>query len=566
MAERILDCTLRDGGYVNGWNFDTALAKQIVLACAKAGVDIVEIGYLSKEPDAPLCRRCPPEFTQELKKIAPEIQLAAMLEANAIGPDYGMPDQTGISVLRFALNRDKVITALDKIAFYHAQGYETFLQLMGITAYSDTQLCAVLDAVEASGAVDCISLGDSYGSLIPQRTEQLVDLVKAHTSRKTALHAHNNMQLGMANVLAALHAGADIVDGSIYGMGRGGGNVPTELMVTYFEKQGNKQFHALALLELIDRQMLRMAREYSWGYSLAALISGVYECHPYYTERLIEKREYTIEQVLKTAQMVDQTAVVGFDPQLLSAIAESGFSVRGLDYDRQAESYLAACKCPPAYTNAHSGRAFLVLGGGPSVMRQREIIDAYILRTNPIILVANRADGLPPAHYHAFNNQRRFDQYGATVSLQSQLLLGPGINTQNIGRTYMRLECLNSSVTPLRIQNGAISTNCRSIAVLLGAVALVMGAASIAFAGLDGYHLQGQKLYYQEEESNLDEDLTEKHNKNQTYLNELIQQSDKMGVQISFLTDTTYLLRTNQLSGSPALPSQKENLPPQKLL
>ena len=536
---RLLDCTLRDGGYINNWSFDQTLALELARACQASGTDILEAGYLSRDPDAPLCRRCPQEFLDALREAAPGLELAAMLEADTAGEDYGDAAATGLSVLRVALHRNRVLDVLPRLSRYHPQGYQVFIQLMGITAYSEPELDRVLDAITESGAADCVSLADSYGSLLPDRTGELIAKAKVRTGLPVGLHAHNNMQLGMANVLSALDAGADVVDGSVYGMGRGGGNVPLELLVTYFEKQWPDRFHALPLLEFIDRRMLRLAREYSWGYSLSSLISGVYECHPYYTSRLIEKREYTIAQVLKAAQMVEGMDVVGFDSSLLSAIVESGFSPERLDGERRAQAYLNRAE-PPAYRNAHPGRPFLVLGGGPSLLNQREAIDGFIREHDPIILGANRLAGLWTPHYHAFNNQRRFDQYAALVHPDSQLLIGPGVDPGSLNRPWQALRCLNASNTPLYVQKGCISANCRSISVLLGAVALVMGAESIAFAGLDGYRLAGEKLYYQEEESAFPEDLEEKHRANQAYLRQLCALARQRGVPVRFLTKTTY--------------------------
>ena len=537
----LLDCTLRDGGYINNWSFDRSLALELAQACQASGTDVLEAGYWSRDPGAPLCRRCPQEFLYALKEAAPGLRLAAMLEADTAGEDLGDSEATGLSILRVALHRDRVLEVLPRLGRYHAQGYQVFLQLMGITAYSEAELCQALDAITRSGAVDCVSLADSYGSLLPERTKELIAQAKARTGLLVGLHAHNNMQLGMANVLAALEAGADVVDGSVYGMGRGGGNVPLELLVTYFEKQWPDRFHALPLLEFIDRRMLRLAREYQWGYSLSSLISGVYECHPYYTSRLIDKREYTIAQVLKAAQLVEGSDVVGFDSGLLSDIVDSGFSRKRLDSRRRAQAYLQQA-APPAYQNAHPGRPFLVLGGGPSLLAQKETIDAFIRERDPIILGANRLAGLWTPHYHAFNNQRRFDQYVGLVHPDSQLLIGPGVDPGALSRPWQALACLNASNTPLSVLNGCISANCRSISVLLGAVALVMGAGSIAFAGLDGYHVPGEKLYYQEEESALAEDLEEKHRANETYLRQLCALAGQLGVPVRFLTKTTYVL------------------------
>ena len=154
---RLLDCTLRDGGYINNWAFDETLAEELARAAQDSGVDILEAGYLSHDPAAPLCRRCDQAFLDRLRQAAPGLELAAMLEADTAGEDFGEAAQTGLSILLVALHRDKVVKTLPKLERYHRQGYRVFIQLMGITAYSDEELDRVLDAVAQSGAADCVS-------------------------------------------------------------------------------------------------------------------------------------------------------------------------------------------------------------------------------------------------------------------------------------------------------------------------------------------------------------------------------------------------------------------------
>ena len=96
----LLDCTLRDGGYINNWSFDQGLAQDLARACDAGGVDVLEAGYWSRDPDAPLCRRCPQAFLDELKKAAPGLRLAVMLEADTAGEDLGDAEATGLSILR----------------------------------------------------------------------------------------------------------------------------------------------------------------------------------------------------------------------------------------------------------------------------------------------------------------------------------------------------------------------------------------------------------------------------------------------------------------------------------
>ena len=46
---KILDCTLRDGGYINNWGFSTQATKEIITSLIDAKIDIVECGFVSQK-------------------------------------------------------------------------------------------------------------------------------------------------------------------------------------------------------------------------------------------------------------------------------------------------------------------------------------------------------------------------------------------------------------------------------------------------------------------------------------------------------------------------------------
>lgn len=535
----VLDCTVRDGGYVNNWEFDLNTVKRMYMSSSSAGTDIFEVGFLGGDEDVALWRRCPAWAVKEVRGSG-ETKISGMLEANTVGMKLGDPSETGIDILRVALNRNRVLESLPKVQEYYLQGYQVFIQLMGITGYKDIDILRILEEIQKCESVEYVNIGDSYGSLLPAQTEHIIKLMKSNTSLKVGLHPHNNMQLGMANILVAIEAGADIVDGSMYGMGRGGGNVPLELILSYFGKLYPDRFNVLPVLEFIDQSMMRLTKLYDWGYSLPALLSGVYECHPYYTSKLVEKREYTIDQILKTVQIVNKSNVIGYTEELLRRIIENGFAEPDTEIGSDLDVFIKENVKTVSYCNRHKGRKFVILGNGPSLLDYQDKIKNYVNEHNAIVMGANNLDGLFEPTYHAFNNQRRYDQFGCNVSPASTLLLGPGIDLSNVNINYEKIICYNSSVTKLDIRDNVITSNCRSISILMAAVALVMGAESITFAGVDGY-IEGARLFYDEEESIYSEDIMKKHLANQEYLQYLVCCAKKMGnISIDFLTPTTY--------------------------
>lgn len=538
----VLDCTVRDGGYINDWNFPVEMVKAMYQASSEAGTDIFEIGFLDKDTTKPIWRCCTSELVHQVRDGG-KTRISAMLEADTVGMKLGTPKETGIDILRIALNRNMIESSLPNLSQYKKDGYMVFIQMMGITGYKDIDILKTMAIIEKTGIVDYVNIGDSYGSLLPDETGRIISLMKKNTSLKVGLHPHNNMQMGMANILAAIHAGADIVDGSMYGMGRGGGNAPLELILAYFGKNFPQRFNVLPALEFIDRNMIKLMDEYNWGYSLGGVLSGVYECHPYYTSKLLDTREYTIGQILSTVQIVNDSDVIGFSSQLLKTIVENGFVKDKVQLENSVRRFVDENKNRVTYFNRHEGQNFLILGNGPTLKSQQKEIEKYIQTSKSIVMGANNLGEMFQPNYHAFNNQRRFEQFVKTVSSDSMLLLGPGIVAKNQLSECEEIVCYNSSSTDVFIKDGVITSNCRSISLLMAAVAIVMGAKSICFAGMDGYLGEEEFMFYDEQESKNPQDILDKHYENERYLKQIIDCAKMNGCStVEFLTPTTYTL------------------------
>ncbi len=538
----ILDCTVRDGGYINNWDFPIEIVKKMYQTSSKCGIDIFEIGFLSDDENLPLWRRSPRNAILEVKaSYIDGAKISVMLEAKTTDIEIGTPNESGIDILRVALNKNAIEASIPKMKKYKDKGYFIFIQLMGITSYNDQEIIDYTRMIDDSGYFDVIGIGDSYGSLIPDRTKEIVTLMKKHSSLMVDLHAHNNMHMGMANCLSAVDAGADYIDASMLGLGRGGGNVPLELLTAYYAKIYRNQFSVMPILELIDLYLYPITKGLEWGYSLPSVISGIYECHPYYTSKMIARREYTISQILIAAKCISEMNITGFSEQVLTDVVNTHEVIRKRDHKKLIQKFVNEYKDDVTYINRHKDRLFLILGNGPSLINETDRIKTFINKHNPIIIGANNLpEYLSQVDYHAFSNQRRFEQYIDTVSPKSKLLLSQWIDKDGLEGDYEDVIYYNSSMTDLGIKDGIITSNCRSVSILLAVVALVMGAESIYFAGLDGY-LEGNALFYAEDEHKDGDYLIEKQNGNQKYINSLLEYTRRHGnKKVSSLTSTTY--------------------------
>lgn len=283
---KVMDCTVRDGGLVNNHKFDEAFVKAVFDTCVAAGVDYCELGYKTdrkvlapgkfgewKYCDEDLLRRVVGEKARNLK-------ISVMADADRTNREDLLPKKDSvIDCVRVACYIHQVPMALDLIRDAHDKGYETALNIMAISTVQEREIETALQVAGKSPA-ETVYVVDSNGSLY---SEQVHDIVVGFltalegTGKNVGIHAHNNMQLAYANTIEALIVGANRLDATIAGMGRGAGNCPLELLLAFLR---NPKFHLRPVIECVEKQMLPLGQKLDWGYSIPYLITGMMNEHP----------------------------------------------------------------------------------------------------------------------------------------------------------------------------------------------------------------------------------------------------------------------------------------------
>lgn len=553
MTIKILDCSIRDGGYVNDWQFSKELVRESYRALSKSGVEYIELGFRSS-----------PKFFDPRKYGAWRFSDEAMLNdvvANIQGSkvsimvdfakyeinDFVNKKDSRIDLVRMAVHKNNVYTALDHLEDIKKFGYRVSLQCMGYNTYTKSEKNDLIGTIRQT-EIDYLYLADSYGSIFPFQIEELLAPFVEMKNINVGFHPHNNIQMAFANTLEALRVGVDIVDTTIYGIGRGAGNLPTEIMLSYLSEQGNARFNVIPILNCIERHYLDLKRTYPWGYQLPYMISGIFNSHPSYSKDLLRRKEYSMEDIWKALGTVKQLNPTGFDIEIINDIIGKGLIGRFNEkpFCPASSSVLEKdCMAAPIvpYHDRHKDREFLVLANGPTLKEYRNQISQFIEKYKPVVLGANFLNGLFTPHYHAFNNAKRFVSYVDTVSKDSRLLIGINLSSETIEeyvkRDWEPLVFRNVLDTQFDIKDGMVMANCRTISVLLIGVAISMGAQRVFVAGMDGYINNtnlGSTLFYDEKFDPLEHEINVgRHFWNETYLNQIdcyIQNAGGEGVHI----------------------------------
>lgn len=281
---KIVDCTIRDGGLVNNWDFSVEFVQKLYAGLNEAGVDYMEIGYknspklLKGADQAGPWRFLNDEF---LRKVIPQkgnTKLSALVDIGRVDEADILPrSESLLDLIRVACYVKDVDKALKLVQLFHDRGYETTLNIMALSNVMENELIEAFEMIKES-VVDVVYIVDSYGSLDYKDMEYLVNKFKTHLpNKRLGVHTHNNMQLAFSNTLVAADLGVEFLDASVYGMGRAAGNCPTELLVTHLK---NTNYKLRPVLEVLEQLMIPLREKEEWGYLIPYMITGSLDEHP----------------------------------------------------------------------------------------------------------------------------------------------------------------------------------------------------------------------------------------------------------------------------------------------
>jgi 4-hydroxy 2-oxovalerate aldolase len=284
---RVLDCTIRDGGLMNDHAFDDAVVRAVYRACADAGVDYMELGYkASKRIFAPMengrWKFCNEE---DIRRIVGDNETGLKLSvmADAERTDYHediLPrEQSVLDLIRVATYIHQLPTALDMVKDANDKGYETSINLMAVSTVQEWELDEALQLMADSEA-GTIVLVDSFGAFYSEQIHYLMRKYLRHAiprGKMVGMHAHNNQQLAYANTIEAIILGANMLDGSIAGLGRGAGNCPIELLLGFLH---NPKYRLRPILCCLRDHIEPLREQLRWGYDIPYMITGMLNQHP----------------------------------------------------------------------------------------------------------------------------------------------------------------------------------------------------------------------------------------------------------------------------------------------
>lgn len=304
MAFQLLDCTLRDGGYYTDWDFCSDIVDSYIESMNKLPIDYLELGYRNN-PDKEYLGKfgyCPVSVLTEIRKNSTK-KLAVMLNEKSTKPEdlkqLTEPIKGLVDMIRIAVDPKNLLRAIELAKAVKTQGFEVGFNIMYMSKWGGYEEFYE-QLPDLNGVVDILNMVDSFGGIMPDEVEIIVKQLREIVDCKIGFHGHNNLQMGLANTLKAIETGVDSVDATILGMGRGAGNLNTELLLSYLNKKGLAvDFNVLGDVITTFNPLFE---KYRWGTQLPYMISGANSIPQKEVMSLVTNRAYSFDSIVRGLQ------------------------------------------------------------------------------------------------------------------------------------------------------------------------------------------------------------------------------------------------------------------------
>lgn len=388
---KLLDCTLRDGGYYNRWDFHPVLARNYFRDMASCNVDVVEAGFRFKTKQGYIgpFGYTPDRVLRDLARsgygnsalIEHDDKLLAVMVNTAewqpkdIKGHFSRTDMA--TVVRFATHKKDVRLAINlaKAIRSVSDHYVFMFNLMQADLCPASDISEISKKVEDSGLFEVFYVADSLGSMCSHRVKELIRQVKRNWSGDVGFHAHDNMGRALENSKSAQRAGARYIDGTIMGMGRGAGNARIEHLLEEYEYM---DYTSHPLIESVMPEFEKLHDEYKWGTNLAYYAAAKKVVHPTYVQHM-QEMGWSLGTMVDTVNRLSESELgrsfkLG---SLSSALYQDGFAEG--DY------------CPE---DDLDGKEVLVVASGPSLGRHWDFLERLSIQSNMFTIGLNYIDDI----------------------------------------------------------------------------------------------------------------------------------------------------------------------------
>jgi len=468
---QILDCTLRDGGYCNEWLFGYENIKKIIGGLVETNIDIIECGFLTNEI---IYEKNKSKFQkiEQIKEFLAQNDSERLFVAMVNYGEYDVKDlpvYNGQSIdgIRVAFHKKDVEHALQLCSDIKKKGYKVFVQPMVSMSYSDQEFLELVAKVNLIMPY-AFYIVDSFGMMKQRDLARFFYIVDNNLDENICMgfHSHNNLQLAYSNAQYLVEKNTKrniIIDSSVYGMGRGAGNLNTELFIQYLNENKGKSYYIKPLLMIIDEILNDFYQRNYWGYSLPNYISAVHNAHPNYAGYLDDKKTLTVEDMNEIFDSMDEEKRYTYDKSYIEELYVK---------------YLATGKVQEVHAKELdellNNKKVVLIAPGKSAYEEKEKIITIAKTMGAVVISVNFDYSYMDVDYIFLSNLRRYRELD--VKKRNKCIVTSNIPTDEAFFKTKYMDLVNG-IEAVRDNAGMMA-----IKFLLN-----YGVAEILLAGFDGY-------------------------------------------------------------------------------
>ncbi len=503
MALRLLDCTLRDGGYYNNWCFTRELVDAYLAAMGKSGVDLVEIGFRNFPQDNFLG---PYAYSTEsflnTLNIPATITLGVMIDAKtvlnrpgtvaaAIDELFIPASESVVELVRVAAHFTEIEQCQPVVAHLKQLGYTVGLNLMQAAGKPAEKISELSALVNSWQAVDILYFADSFGSMDFAEVSRVTKAMQAGWPGELGIHTHNNKSMAVQNTLHAIEQGINYLDATVLGMGRGAGNAELEILLCELTHSGLGQFNLLELYAVSTEHFQALKDKYQWGSNFLYHYSALNDIHPMFAQSSGSDKRYSTGEKFSALMSLADKESTSFSK---TEMERSFHSFRD-------ESPLDA-NAPAVNLSEFRDADILLVGAGASVGEYADDIETFIKSHTPLVLTLNHQNAIDS---ELVNGIICVDQY--RLLYEADYLAGCGkpiytaarfqdsdVKEKLAAADTHQYDCLLQENTFTALNNGCVIPVPLAFAYAL-ALCLAGGARRIFLVGFDGFEADDSRQH-----------------------------------------------------------------------
>jgi 4-hydroxy 2-oxovalerate aldolase len=377
----LLDCTLRDGGYYNYWNFSSKLVKNYLNCISKSKIKYVELGFRFANPKSfygPFSTTTE-NFLNSLclpKSVSYGVMINAkdfFFKLELLEKKFLKSTSSKISFVRVAVNFDDYQKCEEICKIIKDKGYLVGLNLMQAHDKKNEKYIEVGSEIKNWKKIDILYFADTLGCMDADNIITISNKLSASWGGPLGIHAHNNKGIALSNTMVAVNNGITWCDATISGMGRGAGNVQTEHLAVEISERNLARISAKHLIGAIkDFSILK--KRHNWGPNIFYHFAALKRIHPTYVQNILSDERYDKSDLIKSLQSLGKFRSSSYNSELAAEVFYNNKKIIKGTWNAK---------------NKFLDKEIILVGPGPSIKKYKKKIISYIIRNKKRVLFLN---------------------------------------------------------------------------------------------------------------------------------------------------------------------------------